>query len=126
MRGLRGRLRILAGIVVLAAIAAAVLNPQAAFNAIQLPLYALFSTTRMILAYLLSLVFAITYGATAAANKKAAVITLPVLHALPSAPILGFFPAALVFFAVTFKGSSMRHDLAVVLLTLTRMHWSVH
>src|SRR3989475_5257008 len=102
MRGLRGRLRILAGIVVLAAIAVAVLNPQAAFNAIQLPLYALFSTTRMILAYLLSLVFAITYGATAAANKKASVIMLPVLDVLQSVPILGFFPAALVFFLVTF------------------------
>src|SRR3989449_7510048 len=125
MRGLRGRLRILAGIVVLAAIAAAVLNPQAAFNAIQLPLYALFSTTRMILAYLLSLVFAITYGATAAANKKASVIMLPVLDVLQSVPILGFFPAAFVFCVVTFQGSPIGIELAVVFLIFTSMAWNM-
>src|SRR3989449_4158492 len=121
MRGLRGRLRILAGIVVLAAIAAAVLNPQAAFNAIQLPLYALFSTTRMVLAYLLSLVFAITYGATAATNKKASVIMLPVLDVLQSVPILGFFPAPLVFFVATFQGSPIGIELAVIFLIFTSM-----
>src|SRR5437899_9371383 len=125
MRGLRGRLRILAGIVVLAAIAVAVLNPQAAFNAIQLPLYALFSTTRMILAYLLSLVFAITYGATAAANKKASVIMLPVLDVLQSVPILGFFPAALLFFVVTFQGSAVGIEIAVVFLIFTSMAWNM-
>src|SRR3989442_2687728 len=119
MRGLRGRLRILAGIVVLAAIAAAVLNPQAAFNAIQLPLYALFSTTRMILAYLLSLVFAITYGATAAANKKASVIILPVLDVLQSVPFLGFFPATLSYFVVTFPGSPIGIMHATVILIFT-------
>src|SRR2546425_970684 len=125
MRGLRGRLRILAGIVVLAAIAVAILNPQAAFNAIQLPLFALFSTTRMVLAYLLSLVFAITYGATAAANKRAAVIMLPVLDVLQSVPILGFFPAALVFFVVTFQGSPIGIELAVIFLIFTSMAWNM-
>src|SRR3989442_1738501 len=125
MRGLRGRLRILAGIVVLAAVVVAVLNPRAAFNAIQLPLYALFSTTRMVLAYLLSLVFAITYGATAAANKRATVIMLPVLDVLQSVPILGFFPAALVFFVVTFQGSPIGIELAVVFLIFTSMAWNM-
>jgi len=125
MRGLRGRLRILAGIVVLAATAVAILNPPAAINAIQLPLFALFSTTRMVLAYLLSLVFAITYGATAAANKRAAVIMLPVLDVLQSVPILGFFPAALVFFVVTFQGSPIGIELAVIFLIFTSMAWNM-
>src|SRR5881397_423568 len=125
MRGLRGRLRILAGIVVLAATAVALLDPQAAFNAVQLPLFALFSTTRMVLAYLLSLVFAITYGATAAANKRAAVIMLPVLDVLQSVPILGFFPAALVFFVVTFQGSPIGIELAVIFLIFTSMSWNM-
>src|SRR5947199_1091277 len=125
MRGLRGRLRILAGIVVLAATAVAILNPPAAINAIQLPLFALFSTTRMVLAYLLSLVFAITYGATAATNKKAAVIMLPVLDVLQSVPILGFFPAALVFFVATFQGSPVGIELAVVFLIFTSMAWNM-
>ena len=125
MRGLRGRLRILAGIAILVAIVVAVVLPQAAWNAAQLPLLALFSTSRMVLAYLLSLVFAITYGATAATNKKAAVIMLPVLDVLQSVPILGFFPAALVFFVATFQGSPVGIELAVVFLIFTSMAWNM-
>jgi len=125
MRGLRGWLRILAGIAILVAIVVAIVLPQAAWNAAQLPLLALFSTTRMVLAYLLSLVFAITYGATAATNKKAAVIMLPVLDVLQSVPILGFFPAALVFFVATFQGSPIGIELAVVFLIFTSMAWNM-
>src|SRR5437667_61029 len=125
MRGLRGRLRILASIAILVAIAVAVFNPQAAWNAIQLPLFAVFSTTRMVFAYLLSLVFAITYGATAATNKRAAVIMLPILDVLQSVPILGFFPAALVFFVVTFQGSPVGIELAVIFLIFTSMAWNM-
>src|SRR5881296_2068298 len=105
MRGLRGRLRILAGLGILAAVAVTVAFPQATLNAVQLPLCALFSTTRMVLAYLLSLVFAITYGATAATNKKAAVIMLPILDVLQSIPILGFFPARSCSSSLRFKGA---------------------
>src|SRR6266704_371848 len=125
MRGLRGRLRILASIAILVAIAVAVFYPQAAWNAIQLPLFAVFSTTRMVFAYLLSLVFAITYGATAATNKRAAVIMLPILDVLQSVPILGFFPAALVFFVVTFQGSPVGIELAVIFLIFTSMAWNM-
>src|SRR5437879_2475269 len=125
MRGLRGWLRILAGIAILVAIVVAVVRPEAAWNAAQLPLLALFSTTRMVLAYLLSLVFAITYGATAATNKKSVVIMLPVLDVLQSVPILGFFPAALVFFVATFQGSPIGIELAVVFLIFTSMAWNM-
>jgi NitT/TauT family transport system permease protein len=125
MRGLRGRLRILAGIGIVAAVGVALAFPQTALNAVQLPLFALFSTTRMVVAYLLSLVFAITYGATAATNKRAAVIMLPVLDVLQSVPILGFFPAALVFFVATFQGSPIGIELAVMFLIFTSMAWNM-
>src|SRR5438445_12616481 len=125
MRGLRGRLRILASIAILVAIAVAVFYPQAALNAIQLPLFAVFSTTRMVVAYLLSLVFAIAYGHTAATNKRAAVVLLPVLDVLQSIPILGFFPAALVFFVATFHGHPIGIELAVVFLIFTSMAWNL-
>src|SRR5712691_6617278 len=125
MRGLRGRLRILAAIVILAAIGVAILYPQAALNAIQLPLFALFSTSRMVLAYLLSLVFAIAYGHTAATNKRAAVILLPILDVLQSIPILGFFPAALFFFVAAFPGSPIGIEVAVVFLIFTSMSWNM-
>src|SRR5256886_15082733 len=62
---------------------------------------------------------------SAAANKRAAVIMLPVLDVLQSVPILGFFPAALVFFVVTFQGSPIGIELAVIFLIFTSMAWNM-
>src|SRR5213596_952010 len=125
MRGLRGRLRILAGIVILAAIVVAILDPQAALGAVQIPLLGAFSTARMVVAYLLSLVFAIVFGHTAATNKRASIVMLPLLDVLQSIPILVFFPAALLFFVVTFQGSAIGIEFAVVFLIFTSMAWNM-
>ena len=92
MRGRRRGLRFVAGILVFAGIVAAIASPQAALKALQLPLFALFSTSRMVAAYLIGLVFAIAYGHTAATNRRAALIMLPILDVLQSIPILAFFP----------------------------------
>src|SRR6266545_1103597 len=101
MRGARRWLRLFAGAMILAGVAAALLNPSSALDAIQLTLLGAFSTARMVVAYLLSLVFAIVFGHTAATNKKAAIVMLPLLDVLQSIPILVFFPAALLFFVAT-------------------------
>ncbi len=125
VRGLRRWLRYVAGVLVLTGVVAAIAFPQAALNALQLPLLAVFSTTRMVTAYVFSLVFAIAYGHTAATNKRAAVVLLPVLDVLQSIPILGFFPAALVFFVATFHGHPIGIELAVVFLIFTSMSWNM-
>jgi len=125
VRGLRRWFRYVAGVLILAGIVAAIGFPQAALNALQLPLLAVFSTTRMVVAYVLSLVFAIAYGHTAATNKRAAVVLLPLLDVLQSIPILGFFPAALVFFVATFHGHPIGIELAVVFLIFTSMSWNM-
>ena len=125
MRGVRRWLRLVAGILVLVGVAASIAYPQAAANAVHLPLLALFSTTRMVVAYLLALVFAIFYGYTAATNKRASVILLPLLDVLQSIPILGFFPAALFFFVATFHGHPLGIELAVVFLIFTSMSWNM-
>src|SRR6267378_6959301 len=125
MRGLRGRLRILAGILIATGVGTAIAFPDAARTAAILPVLALFSISRMVAAYLLSLVFAISYGHTAATNKRAAVVLLPLLDVLQSIPILGFFPAALVFFVATFHGHPVGIELAVVFLIFTSMSWNM-
>jgi len=76
-------------------------------------------------AYLRSLVFAIAYGKAAATSKRAATVMLPLLDVLQSVPILGFFPAALVFFVTTFQGSPFGLELAVVFLIFTSMAWNM-
>src|SRR6266571_5657779 len=125
MRGRRRALRFVAGILVLVGIVAAIASPQAALNALQLTLLALFSTSRMVAAYLIGLVFAIAYGHTAATSRRAALIMLPILDVLQSIPILAFFPAALLFFVVTFQGSPVGIEIAVVFLIFTSMAWNM-
>jgi len=110
---------------ILAGVAAALLNPSSALDAIQLPLLGAFSTVRMVVAYLLSLLFAIVFGHTAATNKKAAIVMLPLLDVLQSIPILVFFPAALLFFVATFHGNPIGIEFAVVFLIFTSMAWNM-
>ncbi|TLZ60638.1 MAG: ABC transporter permease subunit [Methanobacteriota archaeon] len=50
---------------------------------------------------------------------------LPVLDILQSVPILGFFPAALVFFVAAFQGHPIGLELAVVFLIFTSMAWNM-
>jgi NitT/TauT family transport system permease protein len=125
MRGKRRLLRLVAGITILVGILATILNPGGVATAIQLPLLAIFSTLRMVGAYLLALVFAIAYGYTAATRRRAAVFLLPLLDILQSIPILGFFPAALIFFVATFHGHPVGIELAVVFLIFTSMAWNM-
>src|SRR3989442_4038833 len=98
MRGLRGRLRILAVVLIGLGIGTAVLFPDAARTVATLPVLAFFSVLRMFAAYLLALVFAVSYGYTAATNKRSAIIMLPIMVVLHSFPILTFFPFVLLFF----------------------------
>ncbi len=125
MRSARRWLRLVAGVLVAAGVAAALLNPSSALDAVQLPLLGAFSTARMVVAYLLSLVFAIVFGHTAATNKKASIVMLPLLDVLQSIPILVFFPAALLFFVATFHGNPIGIEFAVVFLIFTSMAWNM-
>src|SRR5438094_265794 len=79
----------------------------------------------MVVAYLFALVFAIAYGHTAATNKRASAALLPLLDVLQSIPILGFFPAALIFFVATFHGHPIGIEFAVVFLIFTSMAWNM-
>src|SRR3972149_10477662 len=77
------------------------------------------------LALVAPLVFPSPCGAPPATNKRAAVVMLPLLDVLQSIPILGFFPAALVFFVSTFQGSPVGLEVAVIFLIFTSMAWNM-
>src|SRR6266571_3395663 len=55
-----------------------------------IPLYAVFTLTRMTLAYLLSIGFALAYGITTGLSRRASHVMLPLLDILQSVPVLGF------------------------------------
>ncbi|EQD77269.1 binding-protein-dependent transport system inner membrane component, partial [mine drainage metagenome] len=64
-----------------------------------------FSFTRMLIAYCLSLGFALAYGYYASTHRTGERVMIPVLDILQSVPILGFFPVAIVFFVALTPGS---------------------
>jgi NitT/TauT family transport system permease protein len=61
-----------------------------------IPRYAFFSLVRMIVAYLLSLVFAVAYGYFAAYNKRVEGPMLALLDILQSIPVLSFLPGVML------------------------------
>jgi len=125
MAALRRRLWVVAGVALAAAVAIVTLAPPQAAEAGQLGLLSLFSLARMFAAYLIALVFAIAYGTTAATNRRASTIMLPLLDVLQSIPILAFFPAVLFFFVNTFNGSALGLEISVVVLVFTSMAWNM-
>lgn len=119
---------LLVGFLAAAAVAVAAFSiaaPLSAATFASLPVLALYSFLRMGGAYLLALGFSIPYGFTAATNKRAAVVLVPLLDILQSVPILGFFPAAILFFVTATSGSPVGLELAVVFLIFTSMAWNM-
>lgn len=86
----------------------------------------LYSFTRMLLGYLLSLAFALGYGYFAAMTKTGERILIPILDILQSVPILGFFPVVIVFFVATAgPGNPIGPNFASVFLIFTSMSWNM-
>jgi NitT/TauT family transport system permease protein len=83
------------------------------------------SFVRMLLAYMLSLGFALAYGYFAATNRTGERILIPILDILQSVPILGFFPVAIVFFVSLTPGSIIGANLASIFLIFTSMSWNM-
>jgi len=94
-------------------------------NPFLIPFYTLSSLIRMLIAFLLSLAFAITYGIISARKARAEKILIPILDILQSVPILGFFPAAVFFFIALFGGSWFGVEFAAIFLIFTSMAWNL-
>ncbi len=91
----------------------------------RLPLYALYSFARMLAAYLISLLFSLSYGYLAATSRRAERLLIPALDILQSVPILGFFPAAIYLFVSLSGGGRLGVELASVFLIFTSQAWNM-
>lgn len=83
-----------------------------------------FSWIRMILALSLSIVFALVVGITAARNKRAEAVILPLLDVFQSIPILGFFPI-IIYGIYSVLPNDIGANLAVIVLIFTSMSWNI-
>ena len=90
-----------------------------------LPLYAGYSLLRMLLGYLLSLVFTLVYGRIAAIHRRAETVMIPILDILQSIPILSFLPAVILALVAAFPHSNVGLELSSVILIFTSQAWNM-
>jgi NitT/TauT family transport system permease protein len=90
-----------------------------------LPLYALRTTLRMLLAIVCSIVFTFLYAALAAKSRRAEMVLIPLLDILQSVPILGFLTFTVVFFLNLFPGRVLGAELACVFAIFTSQAWNM-
>jgi NitT/TauT family transport system permease protein len=90
-----------------------------------LPLYALRTTMRMLLAIVCSIVFTFVYAALAAKSRRAEMVLIPLLDILQSVPILGFLTFTVVFFLNLFPGQVFGAELACVFAIFTSQAWNM-
>jgi NitT/TauT family transport system permease protein len=91
----------------------------------KLPLYALRTTMRMLLAIICSIIFTLLYAALAAKSRRAEMVLIPLLDILQSVPILGFLTFTVVFFLNLFPGSVFGAELASVFAIFTSQAWNM-
>jgi NitT/TauT family transport system permease protein len=90
-----------------------------------LPKYAFYSLVRMTLAYLLSLVFAITYGTIAAYNHRLQPFMIAVLDILQSIPVLSFLPSVMLAMVSLFPDKQVGVELGSIILIFTGQVWNL-
>ena len=90
-----------------------------------LPVYALRTTMRMLLAIVCSIIFTFIYAALAAKSRRAEMVLIPLLDILQSVPILGFLTFTIVFFMNLFPGSVFGAELACVFAIFTSQAWNM-
>lgn len=123
-------LALLAGITLLVMAASHWAAPLTSVATIQLaptmlPVYAGYSLLRMLLAYLLSLLFTFVYGHIAATNRRAETIMVPILDILQSIPILSFLPVVVLALVAAFPHSNIGLELSSILLIFTSQAWNM-
>ena len=90
-----------------------------------LPAYAGYSLLRIALAYVLSLLFAVTYGYIAAYRPRAERFMIPLLDVLQSIPVLSFLPSVMLAMAALLPGRQLGVELGAVLLIFTGQVWNM-
>lgn len=90
-----------------------------------LPLYAFYSLVRIIVAYFLSLIFAVGYGYIAAYNPKIEGFMLAVLDILQSIPVLSFLPGVMLAMVALIPGRQLGIEMGAILLIFTGQVWNM-
>src|SRR5579863_10378520 len=99
--------------------------PSVDLNPRNLPNYAARSTLRMFIALAFSTLFTFVYGYTAARNKRAERVLVPLLDILQSVPVLGFLSVTVTAFIALFNGSLLGLEAASIFAIFTGQAWNM-
>jgi NitT/TauT family transport system permease protein len=99
-------------------------GPNISLSYTALPWYTLLSTGRMLIAYLLSLLFTLSYGYAAARNRSAERVLMPLLDILQSVPVLSFLPVVLLSLTAVLP-EGIATELAAIVLIFTSQAWNM-
>ena len=88
-------------------------------------LYALYSLVRILVAYVISLVFALAYGYAAAKSKRAEIVLIPLLDILQSIPVLSFLPGVMLAMVALFPSRQLGVELGSIILIFTGQVWNI-
>jgi NitT/TauT family transport system permease protein len=90
-----------------------------------LPQYAFYSVVRIFLAYVLSIVFAVSYGYLAAYNKRVEAFMIAALDILQSIPVLSFLPPVMLAMIALFPTRHFGVELGAIILLFTGAVWNM-
>jgi NitT/TauT family transport system permease protein len=94
-------------------------------NPRSLPAYAMYSLVRILIAYALSLAFALAYGYAAAKSQRAEMVLIPLLDILQSIPVLSFLPAVMLAMVQLFPSRQLGVELGSIILIFTGQVWNI-
>src|SRR5262249_50353558 len=90
-----------------------------------LPGYTLFSLSRGLIAYLISLGFTLVYGYWAARDPLAERVLVPLLDLFPSIPVLTFMPGFFMALKDLVPGTNVGLELVSILMIFTGQAWNM-
>lgn len=90
-----------------------------------LPLYAFYSTARIFIAYVFSLIFSIVYGYIAAYNRRLEALMIATLDILQSIPVLSFLPGVMLAMMSLFPSRQLGIEMGAILLIFTGEVWNM-
>jgi len=99
--------------------------PRFSVSLRHLPYYAFCSFYRMLIAYIISLIFSIIYGLAATRGRLWERVLIPAVDIAQSVPVVGFFPAAVFFFVALAHGGRLGVEMAAVFLIFTSQAWNM-
>lgn len=100
-------------------------EPRISLSPLALPAYALWTTTRMLLALAISLLFTLVYATLAAKSRRAEILLIPLLDVLQSVPVLGYLSFTVAFFLAAFPHRALGPELAAIFAIFTSQAWNM-